>query len=277
MLTRSVLCRGSRQIQAPSGNMTSLARSDTHGGVVKVEDFGTICSIEVRKILIDLAVVLALALTFLVALDWIGVPLTSQTTFDSEFELHSGRTVGQSFVGEAPGLYRLDLLVGRRGPNSSPVLFHLQEQQGGRDHLVTVELNASLLGDTSSPIRRPNTYHSFAFTRIESSQGKRLYFYLESAPSTSEYPLVLKFQSQDVYVEGTRYVNGVEDNGDLAFKAYYKGGPLAAGTLLLSRLTEGKPALLSHEACYIVAAFAYLLAFARLVRLLCAQSFNLSK
>jgi hypothetical protein len=189
----------------------------THQGVVKVEDFGTICPIEGRKILIDLAVVLVLALAFLVALGCIGLPQTSQTTFDSEFELHSGRTLGQSFVAEAAGLYRLDPLVARRGPNSHRVLFHLQEEQGGGDHVVTVELKPSLLEDTSSLMRRPNAYQSFSFTPIDSSHGKRLYFYLESARSTSGHPLVLKFQSQSVYVDGA------EDCGDLAFKAYYRG------------------------------------------------------
>ena len=242
-----------------------------------MEDFGTICPIEGRKILIDLAVVLVLTLAFLVALDCIGLPQTSQTTFDSEFELHSGRTLGQSFVAEAAGLYRLDLLVARRGPNSHRVLFHLQEEQGGGDHVVTVELKASLLEDTSSLMRRPNTYQSFSFTPIDSSHGKRLYFYLESARSTSEYPLVLKFQSQNVYVEGTRYVDGVEDCGDLAFKAYYRGTQLATATMLLRRLTEGKPTPLSHDACYTIAALAYLLTFARLARLLFTFWFNLSK
>ena len=135
--------------------------------------------------------------------------------------------------------------------------------------MVTVELNASLLEDTSSLMRRPNTYQSFSFTPIESSHGKRLYFYLESARSTSEYPLVVKFQSQNAYAEGTRYVDGAEDCGDLAFKAYYKGRPLATGALLLSRLTEGKPAPLSQAACYVIALFAYLLIFLRLVRLAC--------
>lgn len=218
-----------------------------------------------------------LALAFFAALDLTGLPLTSQTTFDSQFELYSGHPVGQSFVGEAPGLYRVDVLVARPGPSSYPVLFHLQGQEEPGYDLVTQELNASLLEDTSRLVRRPNTYQSFTFSPVESSLGRRLYFYLESSESTSERPLVLKYQSQNAYVEGTRYVDGAEACGDLAFKAYYKGRPLAVGALLLSRLTEGKPAPLSEEVCYIIAAFAYLLAFARLVRLLCAQSFNLSK
>jgi hypothetical protein len=243
-------------------------------GMITVRTLRRIRPTEERGVLIDLAASLVLLVAFPILLKWIGLPLTSQTTFDSEFELHSGRTVGQSFVGEAPGLYRLDLLVARRGPNSSPVLFHLLEEQGNGDDAVTVELNASLLEDTSSVMRRPNTYQPFSFTPVESSHGKRLYFYLESAHSTSEYPLVLKFQSQNVYVEGTRYVDGVEDCGDLAFKAYYKGSPLATGALLLSRLTDGKPAPFSQAACYVIALFAYLLVFARLVRLACALWFR---
>lgn len=241
-----------------------------------MRNLGMLYPIQGAKLLMDLSVALVLGLAFFVILDLTGLPLASQTTFDSQFELHSGRTVGQSFVGTAPGLYRLDVPVARCGPNSHPVLLHLQEEGSG-EHLLTVELNALVLEDACSLIRRPNTYQSFTFTPIESSQGKRLYFHLESPRSTSEHPLLVNFQSQDVYVEGTRYVDGFEDRGDLAFKAYYKGSPLAVGSLLLSRLTEGKPALLSHDACYIVATFAYLLMFAGLMRVLCTLWFKLSK
>jgi len=230
-----------------------------------------------HNILIDLAVASTLALTLLVALHVTGLPQTSQTTFDSQFELHSGQTVGQSFVGEAPGLYRLDVLVARRGPTTYPLLFHLQEEQGPGDHVVTVELDASLLQDTSSLIRRPNSYQSFTFDPVQNSRGKRLYFYLESPRSTPEYPLVLSFQSHDAYGEGTRYVDGVEDCGDLAFKAYYTDTPLATAAMLLRRLTEGKPTPLSLDACYPIAAFAYLLIFARLARLLLTFWFSLSR
>lgn len=224
-----------------------------------------LCSIKGAKVLIALSVALVLGLALLLILDLTGLPLVSQTTFDNQFELHSGGTVGQSFVGQAPGLYRLDLLVARRGANSHPVLFHLEEEEGSGEHLLTVELNASALEDTCSLIRRPNTYQSFTFTPIESSEGSRLYFEVESPRSTSEQPLLVSFQSHDVYVEGTRYVDGFEDCGDLAFKAYYRGTQLATATLLLSRLTEGKPAPFSQPACYVIPLFAYLLIFARLV------------
>ncbi|HUW95075.1 MAG TPA: hypothetical protein VMW58_04765 [Anaerolineae bacterium] len=230
-----------------------------------------------HSILIDLAVASTLALTLLVALHVTGLPQTSQTTFDSQFELHSGRTVGQSFVGEAPGLYRVDVLVGRRGPTTYPLLFHLQEEEAPSDHVVTVELDASLLQDTSSLIRRPNSYQSFNFDPVQDSRGKRLYFYLESPRSTPDHPLVLSFQSHDAYSEGTRYVDGVEDGGDLAFKAYYRDTQLATARVLLGRLTEGKPTPLSLEVCYPITAFAYLLTFARLARLLLAFWFNLSR
>jgi hypothetical protein len=230
-----------------------------------------------HSIFIDLAVASTLALTLLVALQKAGLPQTSQTTFDHQFELHSGQTVGQSFVGEASGLYRLDVLVARRGPTPYPLLFHLKEEEAPGDHVVTVELDASLLQDTSSMIRRPNSYQSFTFDPVQDSRGKRLYFYLEAPLSTPEYPLVLRFQSHDAYGEGTRCVNGVEDCGDLAFKAYYRDTPLATATMLLRRLTEGKPTPLSLDVCYPIAAFAYLLTFARLARLLLAFWFNLSR
>lgn len=220
-----------------------------------------------RAILIDLTAALVLLLVSSIVLEWIGFPLTSQTTFDNEFELHSSRRVGQSFVAEAPGLCRLDLLLARQGPNSHPVIFHLQESQGVRDGVIMIERNASVLEDLSSAIRRPNTYQSFAFSPIEDSSGKEFFFYMESPLSTMEHPLLVKFQSRNVYLGGKRYVDGMESSGDLAFKAYYKGGgPLTTIDLLLGRLSQDKPFPLSQKAFYIIAFFAYLFLFARLVR-----------
>jgi hypothetical protein len=209
----------------------------------------------------------------LIVLDNIDLPLTSQTTFDREIELYSDRRVGQSFIAEAAGLYKLDLLLARRGPNSHPVLFHLQDDPGGANEVVTVEINAAVLEDVSSVIRRPNVYQSFIFPPIKDSSGKRFFLYVESLLSTSEQPLLVRFQSRNAYVEGARYVDGMEASGDLAFKAYYDGSPLATGDLLLSRLTKGKPFPLSEKAFYIITLFVYLFLFARFVRLVCSSLF----
>jgi hypothetical protein len=237
--------------------------------MIKLGNLKRICSIRWRAVLVDLIAALVLLLVFWIVLQWIGLPLTSQTTFAQEFELHSTRRVGQSFVAEAPGLYRLDLLLARSGPNSHPVLFHLQEGQGGADEVVTIERNASALEDVSNAIRRPNTYQSFTFFPIEDSSGKRFVFDVESPLSKAEHPLLLKFQSGNVYVEGKRYVNGIQDSGDLAFKAYYKGGPLETADLLLCRLSEGRPFPLSQKGLYVFALFTYLFLFVRFVHLMC--------
>ncbi len=237
--------------------------------MIKLRNLKRICSIRWRAVLIDLIATLVLLLASSIVLQWIGLPLTSQTTFDQEFELHSTRRVGQSFIAEAPGLYRLDLLLARHGPNSHPVLFHLQESQGGADEEVTIERNASALEDVSSAIRRPNTYQSFTFFPIEDSSGRRFFFYVESPLSKTEHPLLLKFQSRNAYVEGKRYVNGIQDSGDLAFKAYYQGGPLETADLLLCRLSEGRPFPLSQKGFYVFALFTYLFLFVRLVHLMC--------
>jgi hypothetical protein len=217
-------------------------------------------------VLIDLIASVALFLAFLIALDCIGLPSTSQTIFDREIKLYSDRRVGQSFIAEAAGLHRVDLLLARHGPNPHPVLFRLQEDQGSADDVVAIEISASVLEDVSSVIRRPNTYQSFTFPPITDSSGKRFFFYVESPLSTREQPLLVRYQSRNVYLEGERYVNGMEDAGDLAFKVYYDGSLLATSDLLLSRLTEGKPFPLSEKAFYIIAFFVYLFLFARFVR-----------
>ncbi len=241
--------------------------------MIKLGNLRRMRSARWRAVLVDLVAALVLLLLFSIVLQWIGLPLTSQTTFDQEFELHSTRSVGQSFIAQAPGLYRLDVLLARRGPNSLPVIFHLQEGEGGADEVVTIERNASALEDVSSAIRRPNVYQSFAFFPIEDSSGKTFFFHFESPLSKAEHPLLLRFQSRNAYLEGKRYVNGIQDSGDLAFKAYYKGGPLETANLLLFRLSEGKPFPLSQKGFYVFVLFTYLFLFVRLVHLMCISPF----
>ncbi len=228
-----------------------------------------------RELLVDLALALALLMIILLALSGIGLPLTAQTTFDQEIGLHSSLKVGQSFVAEADSLYRLDLLLARRGPNSQPVVLHLQAAPAPASDEVTVEINASLLEDLSSPIRRPHVYRPFTFSPLSGSAGKKFLFYVESPLSTAENPVLVEYQSQDAYPEGEGYTNSAALSGDLAFKAYYAGaGPVPTAALLLTRLTEQRPFPLSENAFYVIAACTCLTLVVRLVRTLCSPLLN---
>lgn len=236
---------------------------------IKTSSFKTACSIRSRSVLIDLAAASLLLVFSWIALERTDLPLTAQTTFDQEFEVHSAHSVGQSFVSEAPNLYRLDVLLARQGANSHPVLLHLQEEQPVAADLVTAEVNASVLEDVSRAIRRPRTYASFTFAPIPDSSGKRFFFYVASPSSRADQPLLVRLQSRDVYPDGAAYLDGAKASADLAFKAFYRSGAFGAATLLLSRLSDEKPFPLSQSAFYVVAFLVYLFLFVRFARLVC--------
>jgi hypothetical protein len=228
----------------------------------------------IRSAAIDLALASTLFFLLLLSLDGVDLPLTSQTTFDSELELHSGTKVGQSFIAAAPGLYRVDLLLPQRGANSAPLEFHLQQRDQGSDDLATIETDASLLEDLTNPIRRPNVYKAFTFRPIQGSRGEEFFFHVEAPLSTAQHPVLVRYQSENAYDEGAMYVDGAAGSGDLAFKLYYRGRPFETADLLLARLTQDKPFPLSHKASYGATLLAYLLLFVRLARVVSKWLFN---
>ena len=214
------------------------------------------------------AITISLALLGLAILERQDLSLTSQPLFNEMVELHGPLKVGQSFVASQPGLYRIDLLLARKGrTNRSPVVFHLRKGAEPTADLVTVTINASHLEDVTTLVRRPYVYQSFSFSPIPDSAGKTFYLWVESPQSPANDPLLVRYQAGDVYPDGAMSTDDLTISSDLTFKTYYAKGPLDNTALLLERLVECRPFPWSSKAFYVAISVVYLMIFARLVQL----------
>ncbi len=213
------------------------------------------------------AITIFLALLGLAILERQDLSLTSQPLFNKMVEFHGPLKVGQSFVASRPGLYRIALLLARKGwTNRSQVVFHLREGTEATADLATVSINASRLEDVTTMVRRPYVYQSFSFSPIPDSAGKTFYFRLESPKSPADDPLLVRYQTGDVYPEGTMSIDDSAIDGDLVFRAYYTKGFPGNVALLLERLVEHRPLPWGSKAFYIAIFLVYLVLFAALVQ-----------
>ena len=212
------------------------------------------------------ATTIFLALLGLAILERRDLSPTSQPLFSEMVEFHGPLKVGQSFVASRPGLCRVALLLARKGrTNRSPVVFHLREGAKATADLATVTINASHLEDVTTMVRRPYIYQSFSFSPIPDSAGKTFYFWVESPQSPASDPLLVRYQTGDVYPEGAMSIDGSAIDGDLAFRTYYTKGFLNNAALLLERLVEHRPFPWGSKAFYVAIFIVYLVLFAGLV------------
>jgi hypothetical protein len=222
---------------------------------------------EARWLLGWAAMATLLALLGLAVLERQDLSQTSQPLFGETIEFHGSLKVGQSFVASQPGLCRIALLVAKRGrTNHSPVVFHLKKGAEATADLSTVTINASHLEDVTTMVRRPYVYQSLSFSPIPDSAGKTFHFWVESSQSPADDPLLIRYQTGDVYPEGVMSIDGQAVSGDLAFKAYYAKGLLSNATLLLERLVEHRPFPWGSKAFYVAIFVVYLVLFAGLVQ-----------
>jgi hypothetical protein len=210
-----------------------------------------------------------LALLALAILERQDLSQTSQPLFNEMIESHGPLKVGQSFVASRPGLCRIDLLLAQRGQtNRPPVVFHLKEGAETAADLAAVTIKASRLEDMTTMLRRPYVYQSFSFSSIPNSGGKTFSFWVESPQSSADDPLLVSYQTGDVYPEGAMSVDGSAIDGDLAFKAYYTKGFLDNAALFLERLVEHRPFPWGSKAFYVAIFIVHLALFARVVQLI---------
>jgi hypothetical protein len=216
-----------------------------------------------------IAITMFLTLMGLTILERQSLSQMSQPLFNEMIEFHGPLKVGQSFVASRPGLCRVHLLLAQRGQtNRSLVVFHLKEGAETAAELATVTIEASRLQDMTTMLRRPYVYQSFSLSSIPDSAGKTFSFWVESSQSSADDPLLVRYQTGDVYPEGAMSVDGSAIDGDLAFKAYYTKGFLDNAALFLERLVEHRPFPWGSKAFYVAIFIVYLALFARLVQLI---------
>ncbi len=142
--------------------------------------------------------------------------LSHQLTFNQTVgEIFGDKKIGQTFLAEARGLTGVDLFLATYArTNTFPVIFHLKETPHTPTDLFTQTLPARQI--------RNNAYHRFRFPAIPDSQGKSYYFFLESPESRPGNAITAWCYSEDLYKNGSLFINGVEEKGDLTFRTVYE-------------------------------------------------------
>jgi hypothetical protein len=130
-------------------------------------------------------------------------------------EISGGTTIGQTFYSTLPNLNSIDIDLATYGrSNTKDVIFHLRERPESKNDIVTLQINAQKISN--------NAYYTFKFPIIKDSVNKSYYFFLESPTSVPGNAITIWSSKDDVYPDGSLYVNSNPVPGDLAFKVYYE-------------------------------------------------------
>jgi hypothetical protein len=158
-------------------------------------------------------------------------------------EIRGGRTVGQTFVAQRDGLHAVDVLMATFDrQNTHPVVFHLRENPDSNDDLRTVTVAASDIVD--------NAYHRFSFPPIPDSHHRRFYFFIESPASQPGDAVTAWIGPPSSYQNGSLYLEGQAEEGQLAFQLSYKYTHIGLG--LVRDLLFSIPAGLATTALFVL-------------------------
>jgi hypothetical protein len=129
-------------------------------------------------------------------------------------EIIGGTTVGQTFYSPYPNLNSIDVLLATyTRTNTKNVTFHLTQSSDSPNDIASVTINAHEIQD--------NSYYKFEFPKINDSLNKSYYFFIDSPDSTPGDAITIWSNKEDVYPQGSEYINSTPVEGDLSFKVYY--------------------------------------------------------
>lgn len=152
--------------------------------------------------------------------------------------------IGQTFVAQYDSLTAIEaLLATYNRKNTGEFIFHLQRELSNQEDLF------SYRGDISKV--KDNKYFRFRFPKIKEAKGKKFYFYLEAPQSRLGNAITIWANSEDLYKEGEKIVNGAPSEGDLVFKTVYDLGLKGNLAVFLGEITRNKPFPLNKKSFYV--------------------------
>ncbi|HWP47283.1 MAG TPA: hypothetical protein VNM22_08995 [Candidatus Limnocylindrales bacterium] len=168
--------------------------------------------------------------------------VSHQLAFDQTVgEIFGDKKIGQTFRAEAKNLTGIEVFLATYArTNTFPIIFHLKETPDAPTDLFTQTLPAWQI--------RNNAYHRFRFPVIPDSQGKSYYFSLESPESRPGNAITAWRHSEDRYKNGSLWIHGVEEKGDLTFRTVYES---SLGTFV-EGLIQNKPFPLNRGIFYLI-------------------------
>jgi hypothetical protein len=159
-------------------------------------------------------IALILVLFLLAGCSFQAVEIQQEQASGLAGELLDGRSFGQTFTPEHDSLSRIDLYTATYArENTQPVIFRIGSAPGEQgEALLRLELPAAQISNSGPTV--------ITFPPLPDTEGKRLYFSIESPGSTTGDAITVYREEGDVYPEGQMYVDGEATEGDLAFIAY---------------------------------------------------------
>ncbi len=165
-------------------------------------------------------------------------------------EMAGEAQVGQTWTAPFPGLYRIELfLQPPDSPGGQPVTFHLRPGIGAGPDLwtATIDPEQILAGDP----------YAVQFEPMRDSKAKTFYFLLESPESRPGEAVQAAYGPGSELEGGSAFLNGRAVPGNLTFQTYYSLRTREKADLLLERMAQGRPSLLSFKGFYVVLAAIY--------------------
>jgi hypothetical protein len=161
-------------------------------------------------------------------------------------ELVAGRCVGQTFVADAAGLYRVDVwLATFVRTNRGPLVLHVRPAWFAADW-ATVEIDMAVVQD--------NAYQTFEFEPLALPAGVPAFFCVEAPTASLGNAVTVGGNSTDAYSAGLAMLSTgapVDGVADLKFQLFYRPGAALAAREVLRQAADGKPGLLANPNLYL--------------------------
>jgi hypothetical protein len=161
-------------------------------------------------------------------------------------ELLPGACPGQTFTADAPGLFRVDVMLANyQRLNTGPLVLHVRAAPFASVDWATVTVDMADVAD--------NAFQAFTFTPLALPAGVPAYFCLEAPTAQPGNAITLLPRREDAYPGGRAlWPIGapLTQAADLTFRLYYQPGPQWAVQAGLQRLAANKPGLLGQPQFY---------------------------
>lgn len=166
-------------------------------------------------------------------------------------EIRQWQTIGQSFVAEYNGLYRVELSLADYGHrNTGPVLFWLFPFHGSPDILAQGSFPAEAI--------RGDVVYGLEFPPQPASAGRAYYLELEAPGASPGNAITAYLRPDGPYTPGSAYWAGQPQPGDLVFSLYYRVSPLERLEIWFEQVTANKPGVWGQTGLYVGSLAAYL-------------------
>ena len=189
-------------------------------------------------------------------------PYSQLTVQAATGELVAGSRAGQSFRTDQSGLYRIEVYLGAsQRQNHGPLVLHVAALPFGGPDLARAKADAAQL--------QGDAFVGFEFAPLPAPAGQALAFWLEAPEAQPGNAVTVGGAAKDAYPAGAAVFDHLPAGGlqDLAFKLYYRVGPLESLAVLLARQAEGRPGVFGRPQLYLALLVAYVLGLAALLAL----------